>query len=195
MWSVDYIRACSESKLLTIKENASFLVLILVFFKNVFLSHNILNMLAVTYTITVYILAPHHMPISMCWNPLWINNYYIILLAQLQQLLILWITQYWSKEGSALGSFLLIIYINSVDQNVSNFHFYANDTVIYCSAFLSGITCFNTVRCTLCDLKLVFECWQNKTHDDFKNLPFSGLCDCVSIQIPMILSFLTFSNW
>ncbi len=39
-------------------------------------------------------------------------------------------------QGSVLGPLLFILYINNIDQNMSNayFHFYAEDTVLYCSA-------------------------------------------------------------
>ncbi len=39
-------------------------------------------------------------------------------------------------QGSVLGPLLFTIYINCFDVNIENarFHFYADDTVIYCSA-------------------------------------------------------------
>jgi len=62
-----------------------------------------------------------------------------------------------------LGPLLFILYINILDRNVSNanFHFYADDTVIYCSAAtLNQALCqlqlaFDTVQFTLFDLKLM----------------------------------------
>ena len=39
-------------------------------------------------------------------------------------------------QGSVLGPLLFTIYMNNMGQNVlnANLHFYADDTVIYCSA-------------------------------------------------------------
>ncbi len=62
-------------------------------------------------------------------------------------------------QRSVLGPLLFIIYINSLDQNVNkaNFHFYANDTVIYCSVSTTNHDLghlqldIDTVQHTLCD--------------------------------------------
>ena len=66
-------------------------------------------------------------------------------------------------QGSVLGPLLFTIYINCLDCKApnTNFHFYADDTVIYCSASTPNQAlcklqiAFNTVQHNLYDLKLV----------------------------------------
>lgn len=72
--------------------------------------------------------------------------------------------------GSVLGPLLFTIYINSLDHKApnANFHFYADDTVIYCSASIPNQalcqlqTAFNTVQRNPCDLKLVLNADKTK---------------------------------
>ncbi len=72
--------------------------------------------------------------------------------------------------GSVLGPLLFILYINNIDSNLSKvkFHFYADDTVLYCSAptadqALSQLQLdFNTLQQNLYDLKLVLNAEKTK---------------------------------
>lgn len=66
-------------------------------------------------------------------------------------------------QGSVLESFLFTLYINNIDQNVHNwnFHYYADDTVIYSSASTPNLSlsqlqlAFNIVQHNLFELKPV----------------------------------------
>lgn len=73
-------------------------------------------------------------------------------------------------QGSVLGTLLFIIYINCLGQNVPsvNFHFYADDTVIYCSAPTSALAfgnlqhAFEQVQDQLRQLQLVLNVEKTK---------------------------------
>ncbi len=73
-------------------------------------------------------------------------------------------------QGSVLGPLLFTIYINNIDQNLNNtnFHYYADDIVIYSSASTPNLAlsqlqlAFNIVQHNLFDLKLVFNADKTK---------------------------------
>ncbi len=73
-------------------------------------------------------------------------------------------------QGSVLGPLLFILYINNIDSNVSKgkFHFYADDTVLYCSA--------PTADQALSQLQLDFKTLQQNLYDLklFSNLKFKS---------------------
>uniref|UniRef100_A0A8C5N2E5 Reverse transcriptase domain-containing protein n=1 Tax=Gouania willdenowi TaxID=441366 RepID=A0A8C5N2E5_GOUWI len=73
-------------------------------------------------------------------------------------------------QGSVLGPLLFILYINNVEENVSdaNMHFYADDTIIYCfgssleQAVNSLQKAFVSVQHSLINLKLVLNAEKTK---------------------------------
>ncbi len=60
-------------------------------------------------------------------------------------------------QGSVWGPLLFIIYINCLDVNIDNarFHFYADDTVIYCSAPTKQLPVLDIIQARFFTLKLV----------------------------------------
>ncbi len=73
-------------------------------------------------------------------------------------------------QGSVLGPLLFTIYINSLDYGIQDgkFHFYADDSVMYCSAS-SGQqalyklqSAFDVIQLQFCNLKLVLDADKTK---------------------------------
>lgn len=87
-------------------------------------------------------------------------------------------------QGSVLGPILFSIYINKLCENLSNamYHFYADDTVIYCTASSTAQalellqSAFNTVQNRLKQLKLVLNVQKSKimVFTNSRQLPVSS---------------------